>query len=344
MTVTPGALAMRSLQPADEPAVLRLLYSALAGGPTGERTAEFFRWKHLDNPFGTSIALGMEHEGELIGLRLVMRWAFRSGNTRIAAGRMVDTATHPHYRGLGIFRDLTMASLELARRDTDVIFNTPNANSRPGYLKMGWNEVGVMATSVSPVRPLRLAHRARSALKRSEYAQATSVACPLPRIRDVFGSHEDDIAELLDARLSIAGGRLVTDADRAYFRWRFVDAPGLDYRAIPVLQGGRLRGLGIGRIRGRSGLREFTLGEVLSAPGDTVGTRSVLRAARRARTDHVATHLPRHCTPGRTLPASGYLTSGRVGLTLTTLPLRALPVNAVSPSSWSLSLGDLEVF
>lgn len=345
MTAPTSTLAVRPLVPADEPDVLRLLFASLAGGPTGERTADFFRWKHLDNPFGPSIALGAEVGGELVGVRLVMRWGLLSAGSRVTAGRMVDTATHPDHRGRGIFRDLTTASLDLARADTDVIFNTPNGSSRPGYLKMGWTQVGVVSTSISPVRPLRLARGAQAALRRVDRPAPAAVDCPLPRLGDVLAAHEEEVDDLLAARRAAAGDRLVTDTDLDWLRWRYVAVPGLDYRAVPVLDGGRLRGLGIGRLRDRAGLRELTLSDVIVAPGDGAARRRVLRAARRSRVDHVATHLPeRDDAARRDLLAAGYVTSSRVGLTLTTLPLRWLPVDPVDARCWSLPLGDLEVF
>jgi hypothetical protein len=52
-----SALVARPYANEDEPAVLELLESSLGGGPAGHRPAELFRWKHLENPFGTSFLL-----------------------------------------------------------------------------------------------------------------------------------------------------------------------------------------------------------------------------------------------------------------------------------------------
>jgi hypothetical protein len=332
------------LEEADEPAVLDLLTASLAGGPTGERTVDFLRWKHRDNPFGQSIALGAVDDGRLVGVRLVMRWQFLLEGIPVRAARMVDTATDPAYRGRGIFRDLTTASLEIARQDTDLVFNTPNSSSRPGYLKMGWHQVGTLPTAFAPVRPLRLAVGAHAALVRTERAEPPATPTPFPSVGDVLADHADDVMALAEQRSAEAGARLVTQADPVYLAWRYRDVPGLDYRAVPVVRGGQLRGLGIGRVRARSGLRELTLAEVLVAPGDRASARSVLRAARRGRTDHVATHVPAGSTAARAMLAAGYIRTRRVGLTLTTLPLCELPVNPRALDAWALSLGDVEVF
>ncbi|NLV55125.1 MAG: GNAT family N-acetyltransferase, partial [Acidimicrobiales bacterium] len=58
---------VRPAADADEAEVLDLLGTALGGGPQGERTAEFFRWKHRANPFGTSPGFVAEADGRIVG-------------------------------------------------------------------------------------------------------------------------------------------------------------------------------------------------------------------------------------------------------------------------------------
>lgn len=74
---------------------------------------------------------------------MFLRWKFDvPGEGTISAVRAVDTATHPDWQGSGIFTRLTLGALDELRDDgLDVVFNTPNDQSRPGYLKMGWSQV-----------------------------------------------------------------------------------------------------------------------------------------------------------------------------------------------------------
>jgi len=92
--------------------VLDLLGLTLGVGPAGRRPAEFFRWKHLENPFGPSLMLVAEADGRLVGLRAFMRWRFAAGDRQLRAVRAVDTATHPDYQGMGVFSRLTRAALD----------------------------------------------------------------------------------------------------------------------------------------------------------------------------------------------------------------------------------------
>jgi GNAT superfamily N-acetyltransferase len=103
-------LDVRPYEDADEPRVLELLSASLGAGPSGDRSAAFFRWKHLENPFGRSVLLVAEADGGIVGLRAFLRWRLRAGHRELSAVRAVDTATHPEFQGRGIFSRLTRAA------------------------------------------------------------------------------------------------------------------------------------------------------------------------------------------------------------------------------------------
>ena len=152
-----SAVTIRPFSVGDEANVLELLGLTLGGGPAGRRPPEFFRWKHYDNPFGRSFMLLAEADGRVIGLRAFMRWRFSAAGRQVTAVRAVDTATHPDYQGMGVFSRLTRAALEGLDGQVDLVFNTPNDASRPGYLKLGWREVGRAPVSLRVRRPVRFA-------------------------------------------------------------------------------------------------------------------------------------------------------------------------------------------
>ncbi|MGA4545379.1 GNAT family N-acetyltransferase [Uniformispora flossi] len=175
---------VREVAKDDEPQVLELLAAALAGGPTGERTQEFFDWKHRDNPFGSSPGLvAVDGDGRLAAVRLFLRWEFAHQGATVRAVRAVDTATRPDVQGRGLFTKLTLGLLERLGEDTDLVFNTPNANSLPGYLRMGWQEVGKVPIALHPIRPLAFAkglRELRSAEAEGGAPAAAAVAVPTP--------------------------------------------------------------------------------------------------------------------------------------------------------------------
>ncbi|MER5866719.1 GNAT family N-acetyltransferase [Kitasatospora sp. NPDC002040] len=335
-------LLCRPLVPADRPAVLDLLTASLAGGPTGTRSAEFFDWKHRRNPFGSSPGLvAVTPAGRIVGVRLFLRWEWQRDGQVVRAVRPVDTATHPDFQGRGIFRRLTTQLLEQVSPEAELVFNTPNGNSLPGYLRMGWRDLGQIPVTLRVARPLSFARGARAALTRRR-AAAGPVRCELPTAADWFGT--EPLAGLLAERAAADAPdhRLAVLRTEEFLRWRYGDAPGLDYRVITCHRGNELSGVAFGRPRRRGPLVEFTLADVIVRPGDGGSAARLLRAAARAGGDHVATHLAPGTEAAGAALRVGYLRAPRTGLRLAARTPDGSP--PPEPGAYRFTLGDLEVF
>ncbi|HEX7134178.1 MAG TPA: GNAT family N-acetyltransferase [Iamia sp.] len=331
-------VSIRPATAADEPAILDLLQTSLGGGPLGARTSDFFAWKHHANPFGPSYAFVAEVDGEVVGFRTFMRWRWRAGPRTYEAVRAVDTATHPDHQGRGIFTRLTLGAVDAIEGDVDLVFNTPNASSRPGYLKMGWDMVGTVPIAVRPVRPLRFARGVRAA--RADVV-APAIDCPLPPAAEVLAG--PGLGDLV-AQVAGGAGRLATDRSLDYLRWRY-DAPGLDYRAVALHAGGDLVAVAVGRPRARGPLAELTLSEVLVRAGDRAAARRVLgEVVRGSGCDHVAAVIGLDPALAGAFRSQGFLPLPGQGMVLTTRPLRPVAPDPRLLSSWAFALGDLEVF
>ena len=136
-------IELRPAEVDDRTQILSLLATSL-GWEIDDAFAELFEWKHGRNTFGRSPAWVATHERRVIAFRTFLRWRFEhpDGSPRNAV-RAVDTATHPDYQGRGLFRRLTLHGIsEMRETGVDFVFNTPNDQSRPGYLSMGWSMVG----------------------------------------------------------------------------------------------------------------------------------------------------------------------------------------------------------
>jgi GNAT superfamily N-acetyltransferase len=331
----PG-VSVRPFSPEDLPDVLELLDASLGGGPAGRRPPEFFRWKHLDNPFGPSYLLLATAAGRLVGLRAFLRWRFLAGERAVGAVRAVDTATHPDFQGKGIFTRLTLAAVDDLRGQVDLVFNTPNGKSGPGYLKMGWTEVGRVPVRIRPRRPLRVLRGRRDGATggRAPSVDAPAAAAVLERGPEVTG--------LLAREPAPAG--LATARDLGYLRWRYGAAPLLDYRAVTEERDGRLAGLAVFRVRPRGGLWESTVAEVLAGGDPAVARRLLRRVARAAPADHLTFAAPAGSAAARAATRAGFLPSP-VGISMVANPLRpGVRPDPCRLDSWSLTLGDLEVF
>ena len=198
-----------------------------------DRHRALFDWKHRSNPFGPSPGWLAFDDNGLVGARLFMRWMFRLAGERLTAVRAVDTATLPRARGRGIFRCLTFRGVdELTAGGVDWVFNTPNTQSAPGYLSMGWQRLGHLPIAVRPT--IHGASRLLSARRPAELWSVDTTA------GEDAGSVLDDTNEVT-ALLGDVGASTVqvrTDRSAEYLRWRYASGP-VHYRA--VVQGSTIR-------------------------------------------------------------------------------------------------------
>lgn len=257
----PSDLRLRRAVPHDRPAIIKLCRRSL-GWQSGDPNEAFYQWKHDENPFGRSPTWVAEDDSAgLVGLRTFLPWRFRRPDgTTISAVRAVDTATHPDWQGQGIFSRLTMGALEDLRiDDVDCVFNTPNDKSRPGYLKMGWQQVGKVPVSVrlTGLRSIPKMAGARTS------AEMWSEECSVGRPADEVLADHEAVRGLL-ARIGPAS-HLSTDRTPEYLHWRYRFGP-LRYRAISL--GKEIEdGLVVFRVRRRGTAVEATICEVLAPEG-----------------------------------------------------------------------------
>jgi GNAT superfamily N-acetyltransferase len=340
--VTDDTVQIRPYSAVDEDRVLDLLRLSLGAGPGGDRSREFFRWKHFDNPFGRSFILVAETDDTIVGLRAFMRWRFLSGPREFTAVRAVDTATHPHYQGRGIFARLTQTALQNLDGEIDFVFNTPNEKSLPGYLKMGWRTVGKVPVSIRIRRPVRFV---RATLSRGKKAAPTGAP---PKIEaEKAADALDDVpalSQLLEESV-LSNYRLTTPRTVAYLEWRYAQAPLLDYRAVREFREGRLVGIALFRVRPRGATWETMVADLIVPQPDRKTARRLLRrVAQAAPVDHVTSHFPHGWAQAIAARQAGYVRMP-VGLRLISKPLREnLNPDPSNPGSWALTLGDLEVF
>jgi GNAT superfamily N-acetyltransferase len=341
-------IVIRGYQASDEDAVLALLRRTLGEGGSFERTAEFWRWKHLENAFGASQLLLATNQ-EVVGLRAFMRWGFNSPAGSLRAVRAVDTATHPDYRRQGVFARLTQTSLDQARADgVHLIFNTPNPQSMAGYLKLGWHLIGRPRLLVRPLNPLGIT---RGLLLRSR-AKLHAEDVPgffrsPPRGMESLFEHGERVEQILtfDDGLTAEGLRTARSLD--FLRWRYANAPSLRYFALWT--GERpLTGLTIFRPSIRNGLREIMLCEFLIGYGAATHARDLIaQLSKMVRADYLVAAASPGSYHWGTLRRAGFIPlPERFSPNFTCYPLN-WPADAPDPrrlQHWRLSLGDLEVF
>ncbi len=326
--MTRSEFNVRRATDADRAAIVDLCRSSLGWKPD-DPNERFFAWKHDENPFGTSPSWVAEADGRSLGVRVFLRWRFRSPDGHVLrAVRAVDTATHPDAQGRGIFTRLTLDALPDLRDDgVDFIFNTPNDKSRPGYLKMGWAEVGrvPVAVRVASIGRLSAVAGARAAADKWSQPSAFGVSAP-----DAFAD-DDEVASML--AVSSSSGRVSTDRDIAYLRWRYsFDA--LHYRVVPV--GDSIAaGAVVFRLRRRGTALEATISE-LAAPSPSAARSTIGSILRATGADYAI------AAGGPELLRAGFVPAPPLGPVLTWKPI--VRTGVPNMSELGFGLGDVELF
>jgi len=196
--------------------MIGLLKKSLGEGLIPKSEA-LWNWKHEQNPFGHSFVLLAEENNMLIGLRAFMQWQWKWKGVVYKAIRAVDTATHPDHQGKGIFKKLTLQQIELCKQQgIHFVFNTPNEQSRPGYLKMGWVQQGKMPLKLKVTNLPALAFAL--AFKKGK----TSVTADDPTPPQTW---DPALYQLLEQYAPPPADQLTTVQSGSYIRWRYADNP-----------------------------------------------------------------------------------------------------------------------
>ena len=323
-------LEIRPAVAGDLPRILDL-YRHTMGGLPQMRSEAYWKWKHLDNPFGPSPVMLAFEAGELIGLRVFLRWQFLRGGQVINAFRAVDTATHPAHRGKGIFTALTIQLLDhLKAGPPALIYNTPNSSSKPGYLKMGW-QAHARTRLVIGLRPLaRLLSQGSKELK------------PLKASAFRFTDAED----ILDGARAANAGLLTTNYSPSYLQWRYGDVPVADYHVSikRTIDSGVLL---IHRVKQTKRLKELRICDAfLSGPEGRRLFREEIDAVVQLENPDAVTLIDGPGGQLKSVLPAWYFRADRFGLDLTLRELND-PGSfqlASDPDHWQWSAGTLELF
>ncbi len=306
-------MQIREADHSDIPGILSVLKASL-GETSSKKTEEVWRYKHIENPFGESLVLVAEEENKIIGVRAFMRWKWQREDEVYSAFRAVDTATHPEHQGKGIFKKLTLKALELGKERGDhFVFNTPNSQSKPGYLKMGWKEVAKLKIELRALNPI-------NKNKQFTYHCVGEIA-----------SSDNLIASFFERQKKT--NQLFTPKNIQYLTWRYINNPLQDYAVICNKEY-----FIAGYVKKRNKFREFRLSEVICTTNRKKEAKTAilqLAKASGAQVLSIASHTDIQFKTG---------IIGNFGPVLTYKAINLHAPELLNLESWTYSLGDLELF
>lgn len=307
-------MIIREAVPEDIDSILYVLKASL-GETSSEKSADVWNYKHVSNPFGKSLVLVAEENDKLIGVRAFMRWKWQLGNKVYSAFRAVDTATHPEHQGKGVFKKLTLKAIEIAEESGDhFIFNTPNSQSKPGYLKMGWVEVGKLNVTLKP-----LFRFSKNKLESSHLIFENGIA-----LSTLNKYHIEKVNER----------KIFTPKDSSYLNWRFKCCKLQDYWVFED------SGIFLAAyIKQRKFFKEFRIAEAIYTDheGKNVINNKIKEIAKKVGASFISDSVG----------VLDFGISGSYGpdFTVRNLNLKNEETNSLHElNNWSYSLGDLELF
>jgi GNAT superfamily N-acetyltransferase len=317
----------------DKPAIIELLRKSL-GESTIPKSEALWTWKHEENPFGNSYVLLAEENEELIGLRAFMQWEWQWNEKSYRTIRAVDTATHPKHQGKGIFKKLTLDQLERCRKDNiRFVFNTPNTQSMPGYLKMGWQLQGKMPLKIKALSPVRTAFRL---LLKNKAVKAVNNSA----------NEWNSVLKSFDGKQALKIAGLHTPWSTSYVQWRYAANPLFPYSFISDNKNYIL----IYRIKEHSRFSELRLTDFYLFNKDVHVKKDISAKLRQVARNTAADMLT---ISGRQLlaykdylPAFGPIPIRNAGPSITLRDVTATDEfeSLMKMENWSYSMGDLELF
>lgn len=298
-------------EPARRSEILALMREVWGSTPL-ERELE---WWFEQNPAGGPIITLAEEDGRVVGVACMSPYRVLVGGEKRLVAVPLHVATHPAYRGRGIFTALEAENERRAAEGSSVAITFPNEASRRVFAgRLGWRELPAPRIWA---RPLPFGRRPRGVEQLGS-----------------FGAEADALWQ--EASADTAAG-LVRDA--AYLGWRFARSP-RPYRCLGVVRKGVLRGIAVvGRRRWR-GVECAFLADLVAPRRDRRALRALLQASlAEARGARLFLALPPHGRAG-SLARLGFAPTHKRVLFMG----KELRPGGGLPERWTLSLGDGDSF
>lgn len=316
----------------DTPEIVELLKICL--GDNDNRTNEYWEWKHNNNPFGKSFVMLAFDKDLLIGVRSFMRWEWSKKSYIYKCVRCVDTVVHPNYRRRGLFSEMTMYGLKILKEEkVDFIFNTPNSNSLPGNLKMGWKEYGKTGLKV------RINNIANSL-----YYRAAKKEFDVDEIDKVHY-----VKNLSKEYLHMFLSKLITDdqvlrknISSDYFIWRYLDVPTHKYGVFIDSQD---RFLIFFRLNKRGKMRELRICDIIMKSVDEKAIKKAVKLLMNQYYVDLATLTGDNDFTFKSLANKvGFVSVGNRGLTMVLREVNTPIDKFLNRDCWGYTSGDIELF
>lgn len=217
-----------------------------------DHSREWYEWKYAANPYVDHVPIVVAECGdEIVGARGFFALRMLVDGDRYAAMQPCDVMVEADHRRNGLFTRMTELGVErYEASDVAFLFSFPNANSFPGYRKLGWAAVDQVRASYRIADPRAVAADMADKTDKRWLGLAARLASPFTttynRLRDWTASVPGGVsverhsavpaAELADVARATTTHGIHAHRDETFYGWRF-ERPDHEY-TVYVATGG----------------------------------------------------------------------------------------------------------
>lgn len=259
---------VRPYRPADTAGVRAVLEATYGAEATPASTYDWWSFGFTGATSGFMVA---EVSGRIAGVQPMEIFPFRDGTSDLNGGLLTGVAVHPDFRRRGIFSELVKAcEAEAWRQGAAFVTTMPNEKSRPGFLKMGYSDLGRRQLLTRPLRPGATGGKVLPVLGHLAGGGGAMIHALLKRIPSVPGYSVCETraigagVDVLAQKHAALFPGLRLKRTTAWWRWRFLESPQRQYRLLEAHTGnGQLAGLAASTLDTREKLKVCYLMDLL---------------------------------------------------------------------------------
>jgi GNAT superfamily N-acetyltransferase len=284
-------IIIRHYQPEDETSLLDVLRLSFSVWKNEKDPRRHWEWKYLETPQTTDVIVAI-HNSKVVGVSHNLRLNLKLGSRIVLTHFGADSATHPDYRGRGIFGRI-VGYLETIRHSDKI--GLEYAFSGNPAVRKEWGKRGRVSFPFHVSYMLRLKdaglhlqkkHMKNAIALRVAYEGLKTVT-NLSKVNEKIEDKDKfkvNVVENFDDKIDLFWDRVkdnydfIVEKKKKYLNWRYNSRAG-DFKIFEAVQGDELLGFITAQVTGDTTYPEGQICDLLTLPRRTDVSNALMEAA-----------------------------------------------------------------